>query len=940
MNERDIRDGTGPDVRIQLLGPVQLLADGRAIPVGGPGVRGLLALLALDANKVVTLDDIIDALWGHEPPATARTIVHGNVSHLRRVLRSVYGEKRADSAESARIRTAPPGYQLHVDPDRIDVHRARALLERAAVAPLALRADLLLEAFALWQGPVLGGVPQSVAAPALEELRLAVHGARVDADLELGRHAELIAELTPMVRENPAAERTVGQLMLALYRAGRRADALDIFRQVSRYVNDQLGIDPGPELRQLHDRLLQDDLDGGNPGVTVPLVPAQLPAALPVLAGRSKELEWLDQLGAGADAGAGAIGVVTGTAGVGKSALVVWWAHRAAGQFVDGVLFASLRGFDPRTPALNPAEVLNQFLLGLGVAAAELPEQLHERVALYRSLLAGRRVLVVLDDAGSAEQVRPLLPPGARSMTLVTSRSRLDGLTVSNTARVRALDVLAPADAVRLIEDLAGATPDGRNERLAKLCGYLPLALRIAGARLAGSPPWIGEELLKELADERTRLAALEADGGEASLRAALDLSYRGLAAEHAATLRVIGVLPLGAVDPHLIAALCGVEVGEARNRLRLLASQHLLAEPRQDRFTPHDLVRLYVRDLAETELTGAERAELLADAVWYYQAVADRARRRLLRIVDPLEFSGLLPEGSAVVPALATFDEALDWFAAEWANLLAVIEAASAAGAYEDAWQLARVAHTYRVVRPWWDEWSRLVELGLTAAEAAGSELGRCWMLISRCAVALTFGLAEGSLTDAEAALDIARDLQDDRLRISAEIHVGCALVLAGRDDEAIARLLTAIEETERTGDLALQGQALNNCAEAEKRAGRYSEAITHQLASLRVDRKLGDDSYAVVSLNNLAELHFALCEHAEAERYAREALELTVARGFVLQEGVARFTLGRILGARGNVSGARQQLTAALELHERVSPRSAVDIRAELERLRPADA
>jgi tetratricopeptide (TPR) repeat protein len=473
------------------------------------------------------------------------------------------------------------------------------------------------------------------------------------------------------------------------------------------------------------------------------------------------------------------------------------------------------------------------------------------------------------------------------------------------------------------------------------LCGYLPLALRIAGARLAASPQWIGEELVAELANERTRLAALETSGGDISVRAALDLSYRGLTAEIAATLRVIGVLPLGAVGPHLVAVLCDVEVAEARRRLRLLAAHHLLTEPRRDRFTLHDLVRLYVRDLAEAKLTQAQRDGFLAGAVRYYQAVADRARRRLLRIVDPLDFTGLLTaKDSEATPRFSGFDDALDWFAEEWPNLLAVVEAANAAGSHEEAWQLARVAHTYRVVRPWWDEWARLVELGLTAAEASRSELGRCWMLISRCAVALTFGLTEGSLADAEAALAIANRLDDDRLTISAEIHVGCALALSGRDDEAIDRLRTAIEETERIGDLALRGQALNNCAEAEKRAGRYAEAIAHQLCSLRVDRELGDDSYAVVSLNNLAELHLATGDLTEAERRARESIELTVARGFVLQESVARLTLGRALGARGDVAGAREQLAAALDLHERVSAQVAGDIRAELDKLPAVDA
>jgi DNA-binding SARP family transcriptional activator/tetratricopeptide (TPR) repeat protein len=917
----------------QLLGPVRLFAGERAVPIGGPGVRGLLAVLALAPNRVVGLDEIIDALWGEGPPATARTIVHGNVSHLRRILRSIQDDRPGD----ARILTAPPGYQLSVDPQRIDVQRARTLLERANMAEQASRADLLRQAFSLWQGPPLSGVPGSLKAPELEDLRLAVHSARVDADLADGRHSALIVELSPLVRANPVAERTAGQLMRALYYAGRRGDALELYQRVSRQVVDTLGIDPSPELRALHRQVLNDHLPplNGLPPtrLVVSVLPVQLPAAVPHLAGREPDLGWLDQLLERAEAGQSAVGVVTGPAGIGKSALVVAWAHRVAHHFPDGVLFASLRGFDPHHPAFEVADLITQFLLGLGVATADVPEQLHERVAQYRSLIADRRMLVILDDARTAEQVRPLLPPGSRSMALVTSRSRLDGLAVSNAARLRALGTLSPEDSVSLIEELTGPADYNLNRALAKLCGYLPLALRIAGARLASSPLWTAGELVDELTDERTRLAALDVEGADTSVRAALDVSFRGLPEEVATTFRVLGVLNFPSVGPYVVAALSGTTVREARRRLRSLAAQNLLAETARDVFTQHDLVRLYLRELAETELTDAERDAVLTGSTQYYLAAADHARRKLLRIVDPLNFAGSLP--AEFVPEFDGFEEARSWFVAEWPNLIATLEGARAAGRDTEVWQLARVVHTYQVVCPLLDDWTRLVEIGMAAAVRLGDDLARCWMLISHCALALTFELPSGGLADAEAALAIATRLGDDRLRITATIHLGGALTLWGRYDEAIARLRGAVEETERLGDLRLRGQALNNCAEAEKRAGRLFEAIMHQLASLEIDRRLGDDSYAVVSLNNLAELNLRLGELTSAERYARECVELTIRRRFTLQEGASRLTLGRTLLAHGDSAAARDEFELALEIYEVANPKLADEVRAELREL-----
>ncbi|WP_033294451.1 AfsR/SARP family transcriptional regulator [Amycolatopsis jejuensis] len=903
--------------RVELLGPVRLLDGARAVPIGGPGVKGLLALLALRVGKVVPLEEIIDALWGHDPPATARTIVHGNVSQLRRMLREM-------AEPVAEIRTSPPGYQLALAPDRIDVHRARVLLDRATYAPSQQASEVLAEALALWHGPALAGVPDSVRAPELEELRHAIHRARVDADLDLGRYDELIVELSPIVRADPLAERTVAQLMYALYHAGRRREALELYRTVSRATLRALGVEPGADLRWLHERILNDDLAvRGTSAPAGPVTtPSQLPPALPVLAGREADLEWLDGLAEGGDSTV----VVSGTAGVGKSALVIWWAHRAARQFPDGVLYAALHGFDPRHAPLEPGDLLSQFLLGLGVPADEVPEKTHERVALYRSLIAGRRLLVLLDDARSAEQVRPLLPPGAGSMTVVTSRSRLESLAVSNAAKLRVLGTLAPEDAVRVIEELAGPADFDLNHALARLCGYLPLALRIAGARLAASPQWTVNDLVAELGNERTRLTGLDVPGADDGVRAAFDVSFRGLPAGPAGTLLRLGAMPGRHFGPHLAAAVAEIPVAQARRELRTLAAHNLLAETARDVFAPHDLVRLYLRELAETELDPAERNAVLDRAVRYHQAASDTARRQMLRIVDPLDFTGAFPAGE--LPPLETFDQAQDWFAAEWPNLLAVLDAANAAGRYGDVWRLARVAHTYRVVCPLYEEWTRLVDLGLAAAEAAGEPLGQCWMLISRCAIALTFELPPGCLADAERAVALAAGL-DARSLTVAKIHLGSVLTLLGRYDEAIERLQEAAADTE--GDLELRGQALNNCAETEKRAGRPVEAISHELASLEIDRALGDDSYAVVSMNNLAELHLGIGDLETAERYAREAVSLAVARQFELQEGVLRVTLARILRARHEPGPAAQEYELAIGLYERMNPRRLGELRKE---------
>ncbi|OLF09408.1 hypothetical protein BLA60_19765 [Actinophytocola xinjiangensis] len=697
---RAAASGTGP--RFCLLGPVQVLVDERPVPMGGPGMRGVLAMLLLEPNQVVPLDRMVDVLWAHEPPASARTMVQGYVSGLRQRLAAVA------AIGEVRITTTPPGYRLVVDESLIDVTLARDLLAEAAGTPPARRAELLRAARALWRGPELADVSNRVTAPELTELRLAVLEARFDAELVLGRHHEIIGELTQLVDEQPFRERLVGQLMLALYRAGRRATALAAYQRFAHRASDELGLDPGPRLRALHVRILRDDsslLEPSPEPVVSPrlgvLVPAQLPRTPSGFAGREEELDWLNRLltGGHRPPGAPAIGVLAGAAGVGKTALAVLWGHRVADRFPDGQLFAHLRGFDGRHAPVSSADVLTRFLVALGVGAQDVPTEVEERVALYRSILADRRVLVLLDDARDAEQIEPLLPPASASMVLVTTRVRPDALVARTGARLQVLGTLAAGAAEQVLELIAGAPAQGRDRelrrRLARLCGHLPLALRIAGARLAGGPGWSVADLVTELADERSRLSVLDLADPATSVRAALDVTYRSLHPDLAGLVCLLGLFPGTRIGPYPAAALGGTDVDLARRRLRALAASFVVTEASREVFLMHDLVRLHAAERAAGELSEVDKADARRRLLHYYLVGADLAHRRLRpdRHDEP-PLAEKFPDTPRV--PMTTPGEAVDWIEQEWTNLLAVVESGLDSGQDEEIVQLARMASEF----------------------------------------------------------------------------------------------------------------------------------------------------------------------------------------------------------------------------------------------------
>jgi DNA-binding SARP family transcriptional activator len=522
-------------MEFRILGNLEAEADGRLLPLHGSSVQRLLAILLLDANRVVPLSRLVEGLWDEDAPDTAVKQAQDAVGRLRRVLTA--------SGASDAIVTDSAGYRIRVAADGLDAGLFEAEVAQAERAAsdgrLAVAAELLRSALALWRGPFLAGMTGRViesAATAWNERRYVVSEMYYDHQLALGRHREIAAELSGFTGDHPLREKPAGQLMVALYRCGRQADALALYDRTRRLLADEMGIDPGPELRQLHQRILRSDAaltacpqihrERGNAARHAPeAVPRQLPGAVRHFAGRREELEVLARLLDQVEdtVAAVVISAIDGMAGIGKTALALYWAHHVADRFPDGHLYVNLRGFDPSGSPVAPTEAIRGFLDALGVSPARIPAALAEQAAMYRSLLAGQRVLVVLDNAREVTQVRPLLPGSSGCLVVVTSRSQLTGLVVTEGASPLTLDLLADAEAQELLGRRIGlartaAEPEATRE-LIELCGRLPLALSIVAARAAGQPRLPLTAFVTELKGARNRLDMLDVGDPAASVR-------------------------------------------------------------------------------------------------------------------------------------------------------------------------------------------------------------------------------------------------------------------------------------------------------------------------------------------------------------------------------------------------------------------------------------
>lgn len=606
---------TGNQAVFRILGALELYVDGRPVALGGPRQRIVLATLLTSAGEVVPVDTLVDAVWNGDPPVTGRTQVAICVAGLRKTF-------RAYACPDDLLVTVAPGYRIDPAHCQIDALEFVTRVERARQAARQRRPERAVaefrEALALWRGPALAGIGSDLVAAAADRLaeeRLSAYEQYTALRLELGQHRALIGELTDLVRQRPGWEQARAHLMLAHYRCGRRAEALEVFRQGRQYSITELGLEPGPVLTAMHTAVLRDDpavLPPVHQTEVVEVVPAQLPPADPAFTGREPELAALDEALLGDQDRYRPLrwGQVFGPPGIGKTALAVRWAHRVAPEFPDGQLFVDLRGFDADREPVSPAVVLDDFIRALGRPLSQVPSGVDARAAFYHSLLAERRMLIVLDNVRSFAQIRPLLPGTGNCRVIVTGREPVDGPAA---LRIR-LDHLDPDTGLTVLRRAVGQRVDAEPAAaaaLVRLCEGLPLALRAAAARLAAKPHWTVTDLVRRLDDPARRLAEL--DHRSVGLRDGLDASYRSLPADAAAMFRRLSLVDAERTGAGRAARLLAIGPDEAEDLLERLVDAQLLdvagrdAEGRQ-RYRLSGLRRLYAYERVRRDDPAADR--------------------------------------------------------------------------------------------------------------------------------------------------------------------------------------------------------------------------------------------------------------------------------------------------------------------------------------------
>jgi DNA-binding SARP family transcriptional activator/tetratricopeptide (TPR) repeat protein len=876
-----------------MLGPLEVWDGDRPLSLGGPQQRALLALLLVHDGGVVSTDRLADQLWDQDPPPTARSLIQGCVAGLRRALRTGAGE----------LVTRPPGYVLCLAPGAVDRDRFEELAAEADAAVARERAaGLRREALALWRGPALDGiVPEACRAESsrLAERRMTVLEQRIDDDLRCGRAGELVAELRTLVREHPLRERLWAQLMTALQRADRQADALDAYRTLRRTLVDALGVEPGPAVQELHRTILRapaavPDRRSG---------PAQLPAVVSAFSGRADELDRLDEL-LDHTGGAMPIGVVSGGAGVGKTALAVQWAHRVRNRFGDGQLYVNLRGYAAGAP-LRPIEALAGFLWALGVPAEQVPADADQAAGIYRSLLADRRVLVVLDNARSADQVRPLLPGGAACVVLITSRDRLGALVAQDGAAHLTLGVLPPSEAEALLvrvlgQERAAAEPDPLVE-LARTCAYLPLALRIAAAHLTLAPHRTVTGYLTRVR-AGSRLDELAADPDN-TVRAAFDLSYQDLPAPARRLFRLLGLAPGADLTVDAAAALGNLEPADAGRLLDRIADAHLIEEQSLGRYAFHDLLRLYAAGQNTSSDTDAALARL-------YDRYLDQARSAAARLYPHM----LLVPHPAPITAHADAAAALAWLEAERANLVHAVEAAARSGPRRAGWLLADALRGAFHLSRHTAEWLAVAEAALAAATADGDLAGQAAARHSLGTAHRSTGAYQDALRDYTEALRLARACGWAESEATTLGNLGIVCRKLGRLSEAAAHLDAALRTDRRTGRRSGEANNLGNLAAVYHEMGRLHEAAEHYRAALDRNAEDGVTHGEALARAGLGQVWLELGRAAEARIQLERALDLYRQVGDRDGQAVVRSALADALGELGRPGPARETATAAL--------------------------
>jgi len=824
-------------LEFRLLGGVNLEACGHDVDLGTRKQRTVLAALLVADGRTVSIERLTQAVWGEDPPAQHRALLATYVSRLRRIL--------GKHAPDVRIEHRPGGYAARaVAPSVVDVFCFQAAVAQARQAAATGDDHHAAQAFdaalAFWRGEPLAGLTGEWAAAVavdLDRQHRDAHAERVDTLLRLGRAAQTLDLLHRLTTAHPLDEQFAAQLMQALHQAGRTAEALSHFEMMRRRLADDLGADPSPHLQEVHLRLLRAD---PSPPAALPLVPAQLPADVPTFTGRAEQLDVLDRLlGPDSVSTAVVVSAIAGTAGVGKTALAVHWAHRVRDRFPDGQLYVNLRGFDPGGTVMTPATAVRHFLDALDVPPQRVPADPDAQVNLYRTLLAGKSMLVVLDNARDPDQVGMLLPGTPGCLVLITSRNQLTGVVAAHGARHVTLDLLTNEEAHDLLIRRLGSTrvaaePEAVNE-IITACARLPLALTIVAARASIDTQLPLSVLADQLLATGNRLDTLSTgDTPRGDLRAVFSWSHQALSAPAARLFRLLGLHPGPDISTPAAASLTGMPIDQTRPLLAELTQANLIVRSSPGRYTFHDLLRAYAADLAVTADAEALRHGALHRMLDHYVHTAHAAARLLAPARDPLALASPVP--GSIFEAVNDHDAALAWLTAERTVLLAVIASAAAHGFDSHSWQLARALDDFLDRRGHWHEYAMIQHTAVSAAERMGDS----------SALAL------------------------------AHRNLAYAYLLLGRIDDADSHLQCSLETTTRADDEDGQANTLHALAHICEQRGRYSEALEYAKRGLDLFKAVGRKRGQAYALNAVGWYHALLGENEQANTHCQQALAL----------------------------------------------------------------
>ncbi|HWG23836.1 AfsR/SARP family transcriptional regulator [Actinospica sp.] len=914
-------------MRYTLLGSLSVADAAGPVVLRGAQRRTLLAVLLLHAGEPVSAEALIDLLWGEGSGQGAVMALYNQIKRLRQV----FGDENL-------IRAVPPGYSIRVEPGELDLHvfaeECAAGRRKLADRKWSDAARHYGTALGLWRGRPLADIPALTGIPRvreLEEARVQALQGRIEAELQLGRHHELIGELRELIVEHPRHEAFRSQLMLALYRSGQAEDAAAEYDAYQESLLDDLGLEPSAALRELRVAIVRRD-----PALSLPPnpnAPRQLPTSTRAFTGREAELAELIAA-AGRASGAVVISALDGMGGIGKTALAVHAAHHVADRFPDGQLFIDLRGHAAHeADPVDPGQALAYLLRALGTPAQRIPDGVAERAELYRTTLADSRTLIVLDNAADGEQVRPLLPGTRGCLVLITSRGRLAGLTDAHSLT---LDILGADEAVALLVRAAGrertldASPEVRE--LAALCGFVPLALRIVAARLRHSSALRVEDLLAELRDEDVRLGHLT--DGERDLTSVFESSYAHLPKPEQRTLRLLGVLPGPEIDAYAAANLLDTDTETAARLLDSLLNRSLLIQQAEGRYGMHDLVRAYARTLmdAASDEAGAARNRL-ADYYRYATWTASRHHATAIRWREAVTSFGPSPELDSMARAMA-------WLRTERADLLAAV--ADAAVPPERRIDLALgLASLLQLDGPW-AEAVALQEQAEREAAALGDTQSRADALRNLAQIITLLaqpGAYERSKILLGRALGLYREVGNRPGEADALFRTGRVLTHMHELDAALVPEREALDVFREIGDRHGEALALQSIADTVRMLGRNAEAVEACRATLAIHRELGNRQAEATALQKLGYVLLDLGEHDEAHEALVRAVEINREFDQRVGEGASLDGLGMIHTVCGEYEQAGEALNRAYRLFDQLDyPLGRAVITEHLGRLRVA--